>query len=517
MYQIKHLSFQYAMAEKEALRDISMEIGEGTLTLLTGPSGSGKSTLLRHLKKELMPAGRRSGSIWYKGTDLKQLEPERSAAEIGYLFQNPSHQMVMDTVWHEIAFGLENLGTPYGQMKRTVAEIVNYCNLQRIYDRPVCDLSGGEKQLVNLAALAAMHPKVLLLDEPAAWLDPAGKKSFLAMVEMLQKEFQMTIVMASHDLEDIMEKADQCIFLKDGQILAEGTPVHAAEKLWEQGKDMEAFLPQTIRLSKRIKGTPDFSMASLRRTMQKVPYEIIYRKECKVSGDLVLKVRGMYAGCQEREILKNFSMDLRQGEFLAVLGANGSGKTTLLKCISGQMKRSGKVRMKGRCAVLPQEAELLFAKDRLGDDLKENMREEPRQLEEYIDLFGLREQLGRHPYDLSGGQQQMAALIKVLMADPDILMLDEPTKGMDRFHKMKLGRILKILCSRGKSILCVTHDMEFAAAFADRAGMMFDGKLEGTESPRDFFTGNYFYTTTAAKITRDMPKPAVLPEEVRCL
>lgn len=190
MYQIKHLSFQYAMAEKEALRDISMEIEEGTLTLLTGPSGSGKSTLLRHLKKELMPAGRRSGSIWYKGTDLKQLEPERSAAEIGYLFQNPSHQMVMDTVWHEIAFGLENLGTPYGQMKRTVAEIVNYCNLQRIYDRPVCDLSGGEKQLVNLAALAAMHPKVLLLDEPAAWLDPAGKKAFWQWWKCCRRNFR---------------------------------------------------------------------------------------------------------------------------------------------------------------------------------------------------------------------------------------------------------------------------------------------------------------------------------------
>lgn len=514
MYQIKHLSFQYALAEKKALRDISMEIKEGTLTLLTGPSGSGKSTLLRHLKRELRPAGRRSGTILYQGMELEQLKPERSAAEIGYLFQNPSRQIVMDTVWHEIAFGLENLGTPYGKMKRTVAEIINYCNLQRLYEMPVHDLSGGEKQLVNLAALAAMHPRVLLLDEPSAQLDPAGKKEFLSMAEMLQKEFQMTIVMAAHDLEDIMERADQCIFLKDGQIVAEGTPVHTVEKLWHQEKDMEDFLPQTIRLSRRLKEIPDFSMASLRQTMRTIPYEVRDKKERKISKDCVLQVRRMYAGYKDREILKNFSLDLKKGEFLAVLGANGSGKTTLLKCISGQMKRSGKVKLKGRYAVLPQEAELLFVKDRLEDDLKENMGEGEQHLEEYIDLCGLRTQLKSHPYDLSGGQQQMAALIKILMADPDILILDEPTKGMDRFHKMKLGQLLRRLCDQGKSILCVTHDMEFAAAFADRAGMMFDGKLEGTESPHNFFTENYFYTTAVAKITRGMPKPAILPEEV---
>jgi len=211
MYEINNLTFRYMLSDRNSLKQISLKIKKGKITLIAGLSGSGKTTLLRHLKKELMPKGERSGQILYDGQELEQLENLRSVKEIGYLFQDPSAQMVMDTVWHEIAFGLENLGMPYEQMKRTVAEIVNYFDLQKIYHKNTEELSGGQKQLVNLAAVMAMHPKVLILDEPTAQLDPAARKDFLVMLQKLHKEFGLTIILTSHNLEDVMEMADQCI------------------------------------------------------------------------------------------------------------------------------------------------------------------------------------------------------------------------------------------------------------------------------------------------------------------
>lgn len=199
------------LSDRNSLKQISLKIKKGKITLIAGLSGSGKTTLLRHLKKELMPKGERSGQILYDGQELEQLENLRSVKEIGYLFQDPSAQMVMDTVWHEIAFGLENLGMPYEQMKRTVAEIVNYFDLQKIYHKSTDELSGGQKQMVNLAAVMAMHPKVLILDEPTAQLDPTVRNDFLVMLQKLHKEFGLTIILTSHNLEDVMEMADQCI------------------------------------------------------------------------------------------------------------------------------------------------------------------------------------------------------------------------------------------------------------------------------------------------------------------
>lgn len=515
MYRIEHLSFQYIPGRRPCLTDVSFSIKEGSIVLIGGASGSGKTTLLRHMKKELVPKGKSTGKVLYRGKPVQSLEMSESASEIGYLFQNPAHQMVMDLVWHEIAFGLENLGMPYEQMKRTVAEIVHYFNLQSVYDSPTDALSGGQKQMVNLAALMAMHPNVLILDEPTSQLDPAGRKNFLDMIWKLRKEFGTTVIMAAHNLEDVMEMADRCIFLEDGKILADGTPKEVIIQLQGKNHKMKQAFPQVIRLAEKLNAEPTFSMSEMRKIVQNTAYIVEKRK--KQGKHTCLKVQNLYASYGEHQVLKNLSLELKKQEFFVAAGANGSGKSTLLQCIAGRMAYDGRIKCKEKIAYLPQDPCVLFLHDCLWDDLKEIAGEGEQQILQLVELCDLEEHLKSHPYDLSGGGQQMAALIKVLLTKPDILLLDEPTKGMDRDHVRKFGKLMKKLQKEGLTVLCVSHDLEFAAEFADRMGMMFDGRLEGTDIPEKFLTDNYFYTTATAKITGECPCPAMLPENVRCL
>lgn len=515
MYQINHLSFQYALSQRPSLNDVSLTIREGSLVLIAGASGSGKTTLLRHLKKELMPKGRKNGDVLYQGKSVESLNAEQSVREVGYLFQNPSHQIVMDTVWHEIAFGLENLGMPYEQMKRTVAEIVNYFDLQSVYHRQTEELSGGQKQMVNLAALTAMHPRVLILDEPTAQLDPTGRKNFLDMVRKLQKEFQMTIILAAHNLEDVMEMADQCVIMEEGRIIADGTTEEVIGQMHRGNHPIKQAFPQIIRLAENLNIKPTFSMGKMKRAVESISYRV---KEKKKQGkEMCLRVRHLYASYGEGQILHDLSLELKKQELFVAAGANGSGKSTMLKCIAGQMAYDGKIECKDRIVYLPQDPCVVFFHDQLGADLEDASKGEDKLPGQLVEMCGLESRLDCHPYDLSGGEQQMAALAKVLLAKPQVLLLDEPTKGMDRDHVRKFGTLLKKLQKGGLTILCVSHDLEFAAEFADRMGMMFDGKLEGIDVPEKFLTENYFYTTTTAKITRDAAWPAILPENVRHL
>ena len=503
MYEIKNLTFRYMLSDRNSLKQVSLKIKKGKITLIAGPSGSGKTTLLRHLKKELMPKGERSGDISYDQQQLEQLDDQRSVKEIAYLFQNPSAQMVMDTVWHEIAFGLENIGMPYEQMKRTVAEIVNYFDLQKIYHKSTDELSGGQKQMVNLAAVMAMHPKVLILDEPTAQLDPAARKDFLVMLQKLHKEFGLTIILTSHNLEDVMEMADQCIILDNGKVIENGNPVEVAGNLQKRHHPFEQSLPQILRLE----------IEKVREQIRKKDYRL--RKKQKCAESTVLSIDHLYAGYEKgKDVLSNLSVEVKLGEIFAVVGANGSGKSTLLSCIAKQMKYDGKIKYKKKIVYMPQDPTLVFVKDELFADLCEMTNGREERINELLEMAGLMKEKQTHPYDLSGGQQQMAALIKVLLADPEILLLDEPTKGMDREHSRKFGELLQKLTDEGKTIFIVSHDLEFCAEYADRIGMMFDGKIEGIGEPSEFFGQNYFYTTECAKITRDFEEVIILPQEV---
>ena len=297
MYEINNLTFRYMLSDRNSLEQVSLKIKKGKITLIAGPSGSGKTTLLRHLKKELLPKGKRSGKVLYDGQEIEQLKDLQSVKEVGYLFQNPSAQMVMDTVWHEIAFGLENLGMPYEQMKRTVAEIVNYFDLQKIYHEDTDKLSGGQKQLVNLAAVMAMHPKVLILDEPTAQLDPAARKDFLVMLQKLHKEFGLTIILTSHNLEDVMEMSDECVILDDGKVIEQGNPKEVARHLQKIHHPLEQSLPQILRLEEKFQIELTFSMEEAREQIRKKEYQLI--KKTHFEGKTVLSISHLYAGYEK--------------------------------------------------------------------------------------------------------------------------------------------------------------------------------------------------------------------------
>lgn len=350
MYEINNLTFRYMLSDRNSLEQVSLKIKKGKITLIAGPSGSGKTTLLRHLKKELLPKGKRSGKVLYDGQEIEQLKDLQSVKEVGYLFQNPSAQMVMDTVWHEIAFGLENLGMPYEQMKRTVAEIVNYFDLQKIYHEDTDKLSGGQKQLVNLAAVMAMHPKVLILDEPTAQLDPAARKDFLVMLQKLHKEFGLTIILTSHNLEDVMEMSDECVILDDGKVIEQGNPKEVARHLQKIHHPLEQSLPQILRLEEKFQIELTFSMEEAREQIRKKEYQLI--KKTHFERKTVLAISHLYAGYEKgKDVLSNLSVEVKEGEIFAAVGANGSGKSTLLSCMVKQMKFDGKLKCKKKSSI----------------------------------------------------------------------------------------------------------------------------------------------------------------------
>ena len=333
------------------------------------------------------------------------------------------------------------------------------------------------------------------------------------MLQKIHKEFGLTIILTSHNLEDVMEMSDECVILDDGKVIEQGNPKEVARHLQKIHHPLEQSLPQILRLEEKFQIELTFSMEEAREQIRKKEYQLI--KKTHFEGKTVFSISHLYAGYEKgKDVLSNLSVEVKEGEIFAAVGANGSGKSTLLSCMVKQMKFDGKLKCKKKIVYMPQDPTLLFVKDQLFEDLLEMGKEKEVKIDKLLEMADLMREKKSHPYDLSGGQQQMAALIKVLLADPEILLLDEPTKGMDREHSRKFGDLLRKLTDQGKTIFIVSHDLEFCAEYADRVGMMFDGKIEGIDEPSKFFAQNYFYTTECAKITRDFEKVIILPQEV---
>ena len=523
-FTAEHLTFTYPLAEAPALRDVSLTVEEGEFFVLCGPSGGGKTTLLRHLKPALTPHGTRTGAVTLFGAGADAL-PERDAAgRIGFVMQEPEDQIVTDRVWHELAFAPERLGVPEAQMHLRVGELAAFFGIDEWFERDTDTLSGGQKQLLALAAALVTHPELLLLDEPTAQLDPVAAENFLNAVRRVNRELGVTVVLSAHRLDDALALADRVCVLENGAVAALGTPEQVARALFETKDDFYAAMPAPVRLwaETGMRGACPADVRggrALLRSLQPRPAARTAPTETPEPTPL-LTGRGLWFRYEKNapDVLRALDVTVRAGEILAILGGNGSGKSTLLSVLSGT-RRAYRGRLKGsvRTALLPQDTRVLFWHDTVERDLSEAARmagASEGRVAELAEALQIKALLPRDPADLSGGERQRAALAKVLLTAPDALLLDEPTRGMDVPSCRALGDILRTLRGRGMAIVLVSHDVGFCARFADRAALLFDGALTGEQSAHAFFAGNHFYTTAANRMARFCLPEAVLTEEV---
>ena len=530
--EIEHFSFYYPERTEKTLDDLTLTVEQGEFLVLCGPSGCGKSTLLRQLKTVLAPHGRRLGSIRFEGCPLEELDQREQSAGIGFVQQDPENQIVTDKVWHELAFGLESLGYDTPTIRRRVAEMASFFGIQTWFYKNVTELSGGQKQLLNLASIMAMQPSVLILDEPTSQLDPIAAADFLATLGKINRELGTTVVLTEHRLEDAFPLASRVAVMDRGRLLCTGSPAEVGAilrgaghsmflamptpmRIWASAPDAGGHCPVTVRegrdwLTKFADGHPLMELPSEpRRTYPNEP---------------AITAEGLWFKYEKElpDVVKGLSLTVRRGEFLALLGGNGTGKTTSLKLLSGLQKPyRGEVRLAGSVGVLPQNPQALFVKKTVREDLFEILKgrnfsgkAQEERVAWAVRLCRLEGLLDRHPYDLSGGEQQRAALAKVLLLGPEILLMDEPTKGLDAEFKQVFAEILQSLLRQGVTLLMVSHDIEFCARYAHRCALFFDGSIVTEAPPRAFFSGNSFYTTSANRMARGLLPEAVTAEDV---
>lgn len=590
-FKIKNLNFYYPTTpDTPSLKNVNLDIEEGGYITVCGRSGSGKTTLLKHLKTVLTPHGKREGEILFDGRPLDEVGLREQASRIGFVMQNPDSQIVTDKVWHELAFGLESLGMEKKAIRLRVAEMASYFGIQDWFHKDVSELSGGQKQLLNLASVMAMQPDVLILDEPTSQLDPIAASDFLNTVKKINLELRTTIVITEHRLEDILYASDKVVVMEDGLVQVEGNPRDIGNLLREKNSQMFSMMPTPVQVfygvqeADIIKAGPEIESAELKmgnmnfnsrnhnpsgnsvmpseRGSADCPLTVreggdwlseIFAKEkpgeTRIDrGEAALEKADRFLDADPKEcpivvkeawfryekespdILRGVTLKVPPKSISAIVGGNGTGKSTFLKSIIGVCKiYRGKILIAGKklekyrydelfrnnIAMLPQDPSNLFVKKTVREELEEMVsKDDPERVDSMGKLCQIEHLYSSHPYDLSGGEQQRVALAKVLLTNPGILLLDEPTKGIDSFFKKTFAGILSKLKEKGVTILMVTHDVEFCAKYADVVSMFFDGSVVTTNLPHEFFSRNSFYTTAANRMSRHIFENAITDEDL---
>ena len=552
--RVDGLKFSYPNQLKKALNNINFSIDEGDFVLICGESGCGKSTLLRHLKPELSPHGQVSGDIYYYSQKINDYSSKQLASEIGYVLQNPDSQIVTDKVWHELAFGLENMGLDTQSIRLRVAEMASFFGIQGWFRKNVNDLSGGQKQLLNLASIMAMQPKILILDEPTSQLDPIAAKDFIDTLVRINKELSTTIIMTEHNLEDIYSVCDKVIVMEDGKVICNDTNYKVADILsGDKNHKMFKSLPTPSKIYNQLNGYLEGASKSpltvkdcrqwLNDSMDELTITKLDDSETEINIDekdreIAIELKDVYFQYNKisEPTIRDLSFKVYKGEIYSILGGNGTGKSTTLSLVARQRKpQRGKIfinniEMKkynnkslyeNNLALLPQNPQSLFVFETVREDLEEVLILQNKD-REYIDkevkrvskLLDIEHLLEHHPYDLSGGELQRAGMAKVMLLNPKIILLDEPTKGLDAYCKEEIGKMLMKLRDMGVTIVVVSHDIEFSARYSDRCAMFFDGSIVSEGTPKEFFLGNNFYTTVSNRIARNIFEDTLIYEYV---
>lgn len=547
-FRIEQLAFSYPNMEKLALKNINLNIESGEFVVICGKSGCGKSTLIRHLKTVLTPYGKREGDIYFQGRLLDLVDDRTQSSQIGYVLQSPENQIVTDKVWHELAFGLESLGYDNNTIRLRVAEMASFFGIQTWFRKNVTELSGGQKQLLNLASIMAMQPSVLILDEPTSQLDPITASDFLKTIKKINEELGITIVMVEHDLEEVFNMADRIILMDEGEVIIDDNPKNVGKKVKKLIPDMFEAMPSPIKIasSLNINETP-ITVKEGRYFINElfVNEEVTYTRveDDKENNNIYLdkvaiKMKDVWFKYEKNgnDIVKDLNFEVKEGEFFCIVGGNGTGKSTTVSLICGINKPyRGKVELfdknikeyknkelfNNNIAILPQDPQSLFVKNTVEKDLYEmfpklgiSKREKINKIAKISELVEIEDLLNHHPYDLSGGEQQRAALAKVLLLEPKLLILDEPTKGLDAHFKVKFAKIINKLIENKVTVVMVSHDIEFCASYAHRCALFFDGSIVTSNTPNKFFSGNSFYTTVANRMSRQVFENAVTCEDV---
>ena len=552
--RVDGLKFSYPNQLKKALNNINFSIDEGDFVLICGESGCGKSTLLRHLKPELSPHGQVSGDIYYYSQKINDYSSKQIASEIGYVLQNPDSQIVTDKVWHELAFGLENMGLDTQSIRLRVAEMASFFGIQGWFRKNVNDLSGGQKQLLNLASIMAMQPKILILDEPTSQLDPIAAKDFIDTLVRINKELSTTIIMTEHNLEDIYSVCDKVIVMEDGKVICNDTNYKVADILsGDKNHKMFKSLPTPSKIYNQLNEYLEGANKSpltvkdcrqwLNDSMDELTITKLDDTETEINIDekdreIAIELKDVYFQYNKisEPTIRDLSFKVYKGEIYSILGGNGTGKSTTLSLVARQRKpQRGKIfinniEMKkynnkslyeNNLALLPQNPQSLFVFETVREDLEEVLILQNKD-RKYIDkevkrvskLLDIEHLLEHHPYDLSGGELQRAGMAKVMLLNPKIILLDEPTKGLDAYCKEEIGKMLMKLRDMGVTIVVVSHDIEFSARYSDRCAMFFDGSIVSEGTPKEFFLGNNFYTTVSNRIARNIFEDTLIYEDV---